>query len=241
MPGNSEGLWYSFNMGPIHFISLSTEVYYYLDYGIKMLVKQFDWLEKDLQEASSPKNRTLRPWIIVYGHRPMYCSNDNKDDCVYYETLTRIGLPFLKWFGLEDLLYQHGVDLEIWAHEHSYERLWPLYNYKVYNGSYEEPYRNPGAPVHVTTGSAGCQENHDMFKKQQPSWSALRSDDYGYSRLKVHNQTHLFMDYVSIDKRVRPNKAIRLDGVELRKAQSVTYLGSVIEENSGTGKELGYR
>nr|CAD7268386.1 unnamed protein product [Timema shepardi] len=46
----------------------------------------------------------------------------------------------------------------------------------------------------------GCQENHDMFKKQQPSWSALRSDDYGYSRLTVHNQTHLFMDYVSIDK-----------------------------------------
>ncbi|KAJ8868601.1 hypothetical protein PR048_030139 [Dryococelus australis] len=57
-------------------------------------------------------------------------------------------------FGLEDMMYKHGVDMMIWAHEHSYERLWPLYNYVVLNGSYEQPYVNPNAPVHVTTGSA---------------------------------------------------------------------------------------
>lgn len=49
---------------------------------------------------------------------------------------------------------KHGVDLTIWAHEHSYERLWPIYNRKIYNGSYEEPYRNPGSMTHVITGSA---------------------------------------------------------------------------------------
>lgn len=49
---------------------------------------------------------------------------------------------------------EYGVDLVIWAHEHSYERLWPLYNYEVRNGSYEDPYRNPGAPVHIISGSA---------------------------------------------------------------------------------------
>ena len=37
------------------------------------------------------------------------------------------------------------------------KRLWPIYDYKVLNGSYEKPYLNPGAPVHVVTGSAGCQ------------------------------------------------------------------------------------
>jgi hypothetical protein len=55
---------------------------------------------------------------------------------------------------LEKLLNDYGVDLVIWAHEHSYERLWPLYDYTVRNGSYEEPYRNPRAPVHLISGSA---------------------------------------------------------------------------------------
>lgn len=49
MPGSSEGLWYSFNLGPAHFISISTEVYYFLQYGVKLLIKQYEWLEQDLK------------------------------------------------------------------------------------------------------------------------------------------------------------------------------------------------
>lgn len=57
MPGDSEGLWYSFNMGPVHFIGITTEVYYFMNYGLKQLVKQYEWLEKDLTEANKPENR----------------------------------------------------------------------------------------------------------------------------------------------------------------------------------------
>lgn len=62
----------------------------------------------------------------------------------------------LNRFGLESLLYEFGVDLALWAHEHSYERLWPVYNRTVMNGtsSINQPYVNPRATVHVTTGSA---------------------------------------------------------------------------------------
>lgn len=200
MPGDFDGMMYSFNMGPIHFISISTEFYYFLGYGIKEVIKQYYWLENDLKEANKPENRKLRPWIITYGHRPMYCSNLNEDDCTYHQTFVRVGLPFLNWFGLEDLFYNYGVDLEIWAHEHSYERLWPIYNYTVYNGSTEEPYRNPGAPVHIITGSAGCEEGREHFTPTYPEWSAFRSSDYGYSRLQVFNSTHLYMEQVSDDK-----------------------------------------
>lgn len=38
---------------------------------------------------------------------------------------------------------KYGVDIAIWAHEHTYERAWPVYDYKVYNGSTEHPYVNP--------------------------------------------------------------------------------------------------
>ena len=47
-----------------------------------------------------------------------------------------------------------GVDIELWAHEHEYQRMWPVYNRKVYNGSESEPYVDPKAPVHFITGSA---------------------------------------------------------------------------------------
>ncbi|XP_034111959.1 acid phosphatase type 7 isoform X3 [Drosophila albomicans] len=201
MPGNGDSLWYSFNMGPIHFVSFSTEVYYFFNYGMKLLTKQFAWLERDLAEANLPENRAKRPWIITYGHRPMYCSDDKEYDCNgQLETYIRQGLPTLKWFGLEDLFYKHGVDVEFFAHEHFYTRLWPIYDFKVYNGSAEAPYTNPKAPIQIITGSAGCNENREPFSKVLPEWNAFHSNDYGYTRLKAHNATHLYFEQVSDDK-----------------------------------------
>ena len=48
-----------------------------------------------------------------------------------------------------------GVDIALWAHEHEYQRMWPVYDRKVYNGTTSSnPYEDPGAPVHLVTGSA---------------------------------------------------------------------------------------
>ncbi|XP_059483702.1 acid phosphatase type 7 [Neocloeon triangulifer] len=199
MPSSLDSMVYSFDIGPAHIIGISTEFYYFLEYGFKQVVKQYEWLEQDLIKAN--KNRKERPWIITFGHRPMYCTNLNRDDCTKHETLVRSGLPFLHWFSLEDLFYEHGVDLEIWAHEHSYERLFPIYDYKVYNGSYEAPYTNYKAPVHIITGSAGCQEGREHFTGDKPDWSAFRSNDYGYARMTVQNKTHLYFEQVSDDKK----------------------------------------
>lgn len=132
MPGGTESLMYSFDMGPIHFIGLSTEVYYFLNYGIKSVVKQYEWLKNDLEIANKPEQRAKRPWIVTFGHRPMYCSDTDGDDCTKHETLVRVGLPLFNFFGLEDLFYNNTVDLCVWAHEHTYERLFPIYNYQVY-------------------------------------------------------------------------------------------------------------
>ena len=40
------------------------------------------------------------------------------------------------------------------AHEHSYERLWPVYNEHVTADNYVDP----KAPVHLISGTAGCNE-----------------------------------------------------------------------------------
>lgn len=92
---NGENMFFSFNVGPVHFISISTEYYYYLNYGIHQVFRQFNWLKEDLTQANSPENRAKQPWIIVYGHRPMYCSNSDMDDCNYHKCKTRVGIPSL--------------------------------------------------------------------------------------------------------------------------------------------------
>ncbi|RWS28741.1 Iron/zinc purple acid phosphatase-like protein, partial [Leptotrombidium deliense] len=198
--GEMNNLFYSFNIGPAHFISFSTEFYFYVEYGWAQIATQYRWLEEDLKEASKPENREKRPWIITFGHRPMYCSTDDSDDCTHKESIIRKGLPVIHAYGLEDLFYNYGVDLEIWAHEHVYERMWPVYDRNVYNGSYDEPYTNPKAPVHLVTGSAGCQEGIDPFVKHPPAWSAVRISDYGFTRMHIMNKTHLYMEQVSDDK-----------------------------------------
>lgn len=197
---NMENMFYSFDIGPVHVISLSTEFYFFLQFGFMQALRQYYWLEEELKEANKKENRAKHPWIITIGHRPMYCSNNDHDDCTKHHSLVRDGIPILNKFGLEKMFYEHGVDLAIWAHEHSYERLWPVFEDKVYNGSVKEPYRNPKAPVHIITGSAGCQEDHDPFIPDPRPWSAFRSDDYGYTRMKIMNGTHLYMEQVSDDK-----------------------------------------
>ena len=60
---------------------------------------------------------------------------------------------FFHRYGLESLLLDYNVDVALWAHEHNYERLYPIYDYNFDNVSFE-PYTNPKWPIHITSGSA---------------------------------------------------------------------------------------
>ena len=46
----------------------------------------------------------------------------------------------------------------------------------------------------------GCREKHSPFQKDQPDWMAFHSQDYGYSRMSVHNHTHITVEQVSADQ-----------------------------------------
>lgn len=71
-------------------------------------------------------------------------------------------LRIIPYFRLEDLFYAQGVDLILQAHEHSYERMWPVYHDVVFS----RDYNNPQTPVHITSGAAGCKEENDAMGKQ---------------------------------------------------------------------------
>ncbi|CAH8842439.1 unnamed protein product [Trichobilharzia szidati] len=211
MPGgDGESQFYSFNVGPAHIVAFSSELYYFLFYGWKTLVMQFDWLIKDLKVANKPENRKLRPWIIVMGHRPMYCSNNfDPMHCDFVDNIVRTGFdisqrhhyPKTYLMGLEDLFYEYGVDVIIAGHEHSYERFWPVYNRTVCNStSSENPYKNPNAPVHIVSGAAGSDEGRDTFIDGGKPWSAFRTNDFGFTRMTIHNSTHLDIEQISVEE-----------------------------------------
>lgn len=71
-PEKSNYYW-SYNIGNVHVIILSTEFYYYPEYyGSLQILNQYRWLKEDLKKANQPENRKAQPWIITMAHRPMY-------------------------------------------------------------------------------------------------------------------------------------------------------------------------
>ncbi|KPM08263.1 iron/zinc purple acid phosphatase-like protein 1 [Sarcoptes scabiei] len=213
--------FHSWNIGPAHIIMFSTEFYYYTEYGWDQIRIQYEWLERDLKEAQ--KNRKKYPWIITMGHRPLYCLKLFDSSCSYLTLERKTIRSGIEWrlnttersYGLEELFYRYGVDLQFYGHEHFYGRLLPLFNYTVLSGkSSKNPYDHPLGPVHITTGSAGNQEYHPPFN-HLPEWVGSHHSDYGYTRLIFENKFRIRLQQISDDQ----NGKI-IDEIEIIKSSS---------------------
>ena len=110
--GSSTTMWYSFNHGNIHFVSINTET----DYPLAPYTPtagsaraggfgdQLRWLEQDLQQANRKEARAERPWVVVYGHRPLYSTNSMDFP---FDQQDRVRKTF------EPLFSKYGVDLYV--------------------------------------------------------------------------------------------------------------------------------
>jgi len=207
--------FYSVDLGPAHVILFSTEFYYYTNYGWDQIERQYHFLEEDLKRANA--NRAQRPWIIVMGHRPLYClkggheeDEDEDQECnqtTMERPIVREGVHMHNnthsplQYGLEDLFYKYGVDLQFYGHEHYYGRLLPLYNSTIKSGTKStNPYENPTGPIHIITGSAGNKQEHPKFNPDLKSWVAHHNLDYGYTKLIFKDKTHVVLEQTSDDK-----------------------------------------
>ena len=92
---------------------------------------QYSWLEQDLSSV----NREVTPFVIVYGHKPMYSSNSYHGSEVELRE------------ALEELYVQHGVDLVIAGHDHFYERTWPVIGESVADTGDDGRFNRGSAPI----------------------------------------------------------------------------------------------
>jgi len=124
----------------------------------------------------------------------MYCSNvDDMPDCSRDAQRLRRGYPIDGvYYSMEDLIAKYNVQLYLTAHEHSYERTWPVLRGDIDWSQNNHSYSNAKYPVHIIAGSAGCEEGFDGFDDVFfGPWSVIRSASYGYAHLIIYNSTHL--------------------------------------------------
>mmetsp|Transcript_48614 Transcript_48614/g.114123 ORF Transcript_48614/g.114123 Transcript_48614/m.114123 type:complete len:229 (+) Transcript_48614:554-1240(+) len=171
--------WYSFDYSVVHVVSMCTESSHDGGTGYWPGTVQYDWLEADLAKANA--NRGERPWIVVMGHRPLYCSSNDYYDCNMWGPKARE--------ALEPLFQKYGVDLYLSGHVHSYERTFPVVNGTRTSQTYDKP----KAPVHVMVGSGGAGLTSKW--SDQPEWSAKRIIDYGVGYVHA-NATSLVFQFM---------------------------------------------
>lgn len=187
--GEAPNNWFfSYDVGLVHFVVISTEIYFKptLEVDGDMVAKQEAWLRQDLATANA--NREVTPWLIVMGHRPMYCTSD-ADNCGPKAEFLRS--------RLEDVFFTHGVDLYICGHQHNYER-----GFDIYKGQTWKRTSNMRATTHILTGASGQYVLSIMRKEFElpvAEWDAFRNSIFGYSRLQVVNATHVRWQQVEAD------------------------------------------
>lgn len=184
MPSNgSKNMWYSFNFGPIHFVSINTETDYPNSPTTPKTIlgtgkgggfgNQLKWLEKDLSSV----NRSETPWVIVYGHRPMY--NKIIFD-IPFNMKNRMRNAF------ENILLKYNVDIYFSGHVHAYERM-----SKIKNGKKDE-----NGIYHIVSGAAGCQERPDTDDYLKHDYTEYYNyKDFGFGILTIFNNNSLEWNY----------------------------------------------
>jgi hypothetical protein len=135
-PASRDQPWWSYDIGLIHFVGMSTEH----DYSVGS--PQHRWIEADLAGV----NRSLTPWVVFSGHRPMYvdshfcCGWGVSDDacdgqCTAYSD---VSVMQMLQTHVEPLLFQYQVNLAFAGHFHNVQRQSAVYQGRVVQRSRQE-------------------------------------------------------------------------------------------------------
>ena len=184
LSSSGNDFWHSFDYGGVHFVAISTEHPYYEG------SEQLEWIKEDL--ASANLNRNEVPWIVIYGHQPLYTSHgDDSHDENMIELRTL----------LEPILFENSVDLAVWGHDHFYERTWPVVNGNVTTRGINDEglmFVSGFSPIHIVAGIGG--KDSYQYADEKPVWSYHRESTHGVIHISVNHSTEtMHVEYVRND------------------------------------------
>lgn len=181
--------YYSFDVQNVHFLAMSTELKNEPDKR-----DQLKFVRNDLNKTSS--NPAI-DWIIVYFHRQAYTSliTDGTGGVDRADNTTRD-----KYHPLFD---KYNVDIVLQAHNHNYERSYPL-NYNKVNpdnpikvsNETNNYYSDLSGPIFVTVGTGGIS----LYQFMEKADYIVNQTDSSYGFLNVdviNNGTKLNAKFLS--------------------------------------------
>jgi predicted MPP superfamily phosphohydrolase len=150
---DNQQYYYSFDIHNLHFLVLSDYSPFSSEefpQGYKKGSEQYEFIENDL--ARSVSNPEI-DWIIVSHHVQQYAS-----------TFDSIVYPADEWVETYHPLFEkYDVDLVLQAHQHNYQRTFPIqYNSKnpvlpLVSDNNATNYSDPQGQIFATIGTAGAQ------------------------------------------------------------------------------------
>jgi hypothetical protein len=187
--------FYSFNYQNVHFTVISTELISNNSEGIELIrnesegIEQYEFVNADLASAASDPNID---WIVVYYHKEAYTSPYSTPA---KEEEIRTGLIRLR-DAYHPLFEKYDVDLVLQAHNHNYERSYPI---KYNNANSSAPiityantnsnYSNPEGQIFVTVGTGGTESYYFLAKEP---YMVRQYNGYGFLNVDVIDNGQTF-------------------------------------------------
>ena len=165
-----EKQYYSFDYGGIHFLSMSTEG----PYGIGS--EQYEFVKSDLQNATASAD-TL--WRIVYFHKLMYTSPNEHGPLTDFRNI------------YHPLFDKYDVDLVLQAHNHNYQRSFPLtFNLDtpskpVITTSNSSTYGDYDGEIYMVIGTGGAPKYN--LEGKEP-YIASQMEAFGFVNFEVDGE-----------------------------------------------------
>lgn len=133
-------VYYSFDHGNTHFLSLNSEVYDFLNTanGINQMRT---WIAQDLAQND-------KPWVIAYFHQPPYSKGSHDSDAAFELVMKAMRERVIP------LLEEFDVDLVVCGHSHVYERSHLIHGHYGSSGSW-----NPATMLKDGNGGNFAQGN----------------------------------------------------------------------------------